>query len=274
MKPFVCRMLLVVVPLVAGCTTFDLNLSDFGRPHEDQTAQVSEIVCLWETAEGVGLDGLPTRGFAGQVLFFAQGRAEPVRINGDVRIYLFDDQGTAEEQARPLHEFEFPADAWNTYLRNTNLGPAYQLFVPYTRKGGHFANCALRVRMTAPGRLPVYSKMATIALPGRRIAPAGSATAAADAAASARVAPVQDQSITEQAAIRKLSPQLASGERVKQLERLQRAAASTVQTADYVEAAAEPAGAAQHAEYETEAPLPRRYRMTPPDENPQNGMGS
>ena len=129
--------------LLTGCTTFDLDLADFGRSSTEDTAQVAEIVCLWEAAEGIGLDGLPTRGFAGQVLFFPRGQPEPIRIDGDIMIYVFDDHGTEAEQARPLHQFEFPAVAWNSFLYKTNLGPAYQLFIPYTRKGGNFASCAL-----------------------------------------------------------------------------------------------------------------------------------
>lgn len=247
------RLLLVLVPLLAGCTSLDLNLTDFGKTI-DQTAGVGEIVCLWEPAEGVGLDGLPTRGFAGQVLFFVKGKPEPIRVTGDVRIYVFDDQGTDEEQSRPLHEFNFPADAWNTYLMQTNLGSAYQLFIPYTRRGGNFANCEIRVRLTAQDRLPIYSKMAKIALPGRKQVP-GAIQQAATTADPGR----ELQSLTEQAAIQRLSGQLGVGNRTQQFDRLQQAAASAVRTADYSEEQPE---AATSADFETEAPQSRRYQMS------------
>jgi hypothetical protein len=258
MKSLPHYLLLVLVPLLAGCTALDLNLSDFGR-EADQTAGVGEIVCLWEAAEGVGLDGLPTRGFAGQVLFFVKGQSTPVRINGDVRVYVFDDQGTADEQARPLHEFNFPAEAWNSYLTQTNLGPAYQLFVPYTRKGSHFAKCELRVRLTAQDRLPAYSKLAMITLPGRKSLP-GAIQQAAASAGSAE--PERDlQSLAEQAAIQKMSAQFGVGKRTQQFNRLHQAAASAVRTADYSE---EPTGepAATSADYETESPQSRRYQIS------------
>lgn len=129
---------------------------------------VGEIICLWEPAEGLGLDGLPTRGFAGQILFFSPGRPQPLKVNGDVRIYVFDDHGTQEEQSRPIHYFDFTGDAWNAFLRDTNIGGAYQMFVPYTRKTALQSNCSIRVRYTpADGGAPVYSKMASLSLPGR-----------------------------------------------------------------------------------------------------------
>lgn len=150
---------------LSGCQTLGLGLlGDDATPAHN----VREIVCLWEPAEGIGLDGLPTRGFAGQLLFFEPGNDTPVLVDGDVMIYVFDDQGAPEEQSRPLHQFEFPGPIWQTFARDTNLGPAYQIFIPYTRKGGHYADCAIRVRLTGPEQLPVWSKLTNVPLPGRK----------------------------------------------------------------------------------------------------------
>jgi len=260
MTRFRCCSLLALLPLLAGCASLDLNLPDFGG-ELDQTARVGEIVCLWEHAEGVGLDGLPTRGFAGQILFFVKGQPEPVRINGDVRIYVFDDQGTEEEQSRPLHEFNFPADAWNTYLSRTNLGPAYQLFIPYTRKGGNYSNCSLRIRMSAEGRSPIYSKLASITLPGRKTAAANASTATT-VAAPPSPAKGELQLLTEQAAIQRASAEYGVGQRTSQFNRLHEAAASAVQTADFSEVQSLTPETATSADYETEVPQSKRYKMS------------
>ncbi len=166
MRPILLRSIMSLLAVTAaGCQTLDLSALQRGDKPSDR---VREIICLWEPAEGVGLDGLPTRGFAGQLLFFEPGGDQPVRVEGDVRIYVFDNQGTVEEQSKPLHQFDFPAAVWHTFARDTNLGPAYQVFVPYTRKGRHAADCAVRVRFTAESRLPIYSKLTSVALPGRR----------------------------------------------------------------------------------------------------------
>jgi hypothetical protein len=259
MKPVTHRILLALLPLFAGCTSLDLNIADFGR-EIDRTAGVADIVCLWEPAEGVGMDGLPTRGFAGQILFFVKGQSEPVKVNGDVRIYVFDDQGTEEEQKRPLHEFNFPADAWNIYLSPTNLGTAYQVFVPYTRKGGMQANCALRVRLAATDRMPVFSKLANVALPGR-VAP----TTTKDTAAPSPLAPGTDaagpdlEALMKQAAVHRTSPEMGGGASAVRLQRLRQAAESAVQNADYTVNAE---NETETAHFETEAPVSRRYRMS------------
>ncbi|MCA9000061.1 MAG: hypothetical protein KDA80_23895, partial [Planctomycetaceae bacterium] len=106
------------------------------------------------------------RGFAGQVLFFARGIQEPVKVDGDVTIYLFDDQGTPEEQGKPLQIFNFDSGSFQAFLTETNLGVAYQLFVPYTRSGNHRASCSIRTKLEPSGSSPVFSRMATVILPG------------------------------------------------------------------------------------------------------------
>lgn len=132
------------------------------------TAQdpVIEIICLWEAAEGLGLDDKPTRGFAGKVMFFTKGQREPVRINGDVRIYVFDDLGTEEEQQKPIHHFDFEEGVFQAFLSDSNIGHSYQLFIPYTRKNSYKTNCALRVKLIPPEGRPVYSKISPVTLPG------------------------------------------------------------------------------------------------------------
>ena len=155
----------LTVLLAAGCST--VPLFSFSKFHTaDDNHPVGEILCVWEAAEGRGPDNLPCRGFGGQIMFFAKGYKEPVIATGDVRIYVFDEQGTNGDPSLPLHQFDFPAAAWRSFLAPSNLGATYQIFIPYTRKGQNSASCSLRVRITPEGGLPTYSKMATVELGG------------------------------------------------------------------------------------------------------------
>ncbi|MCA9088298.1 MAG: hypothetical protein KDA90_06630 [Planctomycetaceae bacterium] len=164
-------LLLSGIVSFSGCTSLGLNLLTRKKPllHADAKHPVMDVICLWEAAEGQNLDGLPCRGFAGQVLFFAHGHSEPVLVDGAVTVYVFDDQGDASEQSRPMHEFHFEGPAWNTYGRESSLGAAYQLFVPYTRPGSHHAACAIRVKYQPEGtERATFSKMANVILPGEK----------------------------------------------------------------------------------------------------------
>ena len=155
--------------LMSGCASGGfLGASKHDFPKADAENPATRCLDLWEPADGKGLDGRPARGFAGQIFFFTQNPRSrtPVEVDGDVRIYVFDDQGTPEEQAKPIHQFDFIGGAWRKYLVDTQFGPAYNIFIPYVRKGSHQAQCALRVRLTPPDGSVVLSDMADVTLKG------------------------------------------------------------------------------------------------------------
>jgi len=166
---YCCLLLSAYMLLQSGCALTQIPLfNPHSIPVADAKNPAVEIVTLWQPAEGRDMDNLPSRGFAGQIMFFSHKRKEPVKVEGDVRIYLFDDLGSEDSQTKPIHQFDFDAGSWNTYLRETNLGATYQLFIPYTRKGSHQAHCSLRVRFTPQEGQPVYSDMASITLLGTK----------------------------------------------------------------------------------------------------------
>ena len=150
---------------LCGCQSIPL-FSGAKYLESDDRHPVMEVLCVWEAAEGRGTDNLPCRGFGGQILCFASGYKEPVKVHGDVRVYVFDDHGVNGDSSLPIHQFDFTAEAWNTFLKPSSLGASYQIFVPYTRKGLDSASCTLRVRLTPEGGTPIYSRLATVALTG------------------------------------------------------------------------------------------------------------
>ena len=163
-------LLLTALATVAsgGCSSLGpLAVWKANRIREATDADpVVEVLCLWQPAEGRGLNGLPTRGFAGQIMFFTRRSPEPVRIDGDVRIYLFENRGTVEERAKPVHQFDFIGKVWDQHLQQGTLGTSYHVFIPFTREHEWQTECVLRVRLTPPRGAAVYSELASVTLPG------------------------------------------------------------------------------------------------------------
>lgn len=161
-------LLLTLATCLNGCQSItEVVHNPFSKvPEPRVNPPVSEIICVWEKAEGIGLDQQPTRGFAGQLMFFSVKQNEPVPVDGDVQIFVFDDLGTEAELAKPLHTFKFDKEAFHAFKTETNLGIAYQLFIPYVRKTEYQAHCSIRVRVGSELGQPLYSKMAAVILPG------------------------------------------------------------------------------------------------------------
>ena len=156
-----CWLLLTTV----GCATLNLTNMDLRSRKATARNPVLRVVCLWEPAEGRDPKGVPCQGFAGQILFLTN-TSLPVSIEGAVRVYQFDDQGTAEEQAKPMHTFDFDSGAWARHYSYGTLGPAYNVFIPYMRRGVYDATCALRVRLSPKHGPVVFSEMTSLELLG------------------------------------------------------------------------------------------------------------
>jgi hypothetical protein len=152
---------------MTGCSS--LNLLKFGDRIPTATAKNPAVrcVCLWQEGEGQGIDGRPSRGFAGQVFFFTHNSHSPVAVDGDVRIFLFDDRGDQGDEAKPLHQFDFVEQSWNTHLFDSQFGPVYRIFVPYPRKGMESVDAALRVRLVRENRPPLFSDLTAVKLAGQ-----------------------------------------------------------------------------------------------------------
>ncbi len=163
-------VVLVGILTVSGCGGGKSIRRWFGGPKEYPKATAenpaTEVISVWEPAEGTGVNGLPSRGFAGQVMFFTRNSPEPVQVNGDIRIYLFDDTGAVEERKKPIHQFDFTPEAWNTHITDGTLGASYNVFIPYTKDNPYQTRCTLRVRIQQPNKPPVFSEAIAVTLPG------------------------------------------------------------------------------------------------------------
>ena len=166
--------LLTIGIAVAGCSSKNtLQIPDVLNPlakdkKPEPSIPIREIVCVWKHAEGLNKHGSPSRGVAGQIMFFTLGSDTPVKIDddSDVVIYMFDDQGAPEDQSKPLSTIRFVNNSWNKHHGIGRLGPTYQVFVPYERKAVHQVKVTLSVRVIPKDRRPVSSMMDTVTLYG------------------------------------------------------------------------------------------------------------
>jgi hypothetical protein len=154
---------------LSGCASPGLlKMAKSDYPKSGPKNPVVRILGVWEPAMGIGLDDKSARGFSGQIYFFSQGSDLAAKVDGDVRVYVFDDVGSPEEQMQPLHEANFSADAWNALLTKGPLGATYNVFVPYIRPGNFEAKCTLRIRYKPASGPIAYSDFVNICLEGRK----------------------------------------------------------------------------------------------------------
>lgn len=130
---------------------------------------ISKVLCLWEAAEGQSVGGSPSRGFAGQILFFEHGKPSPVKVNGDVVIYQYKDFDPDAEEHQLVHTFRFDAKSWKVHLADGALGESYNVFLPLSEKKKEQVTCALRVELTLDSGRKVSSPFTEVTLGGKKI---------------------------------------------------------------------------------------------------------
>jgi hypothetical protein len=164
--------LLPLLSLVAACGCSSLgsiaDLNPFAKKYVTADAKnpAIEVACIWQPDEGTNENGIPTRGFAGQVFFFTRSGTEPALVDGTMRVYLFADRGTPEERGKPIKQFDFTPEAWALHATLTSLGPGYGVFIPYPQSEPYQVRCQLRARFTPKEGPTLWSEAVTITLEG------------------------------------------------------------------------------------------------------------
>ncbi|NQV26065.1 MAG: hypothetical protein HQ518_17030 [Rhodopirellula sp.] len=148
-----------------GCTS--LSLPHFGQSSAAKASgKPARCLCLWQPVNTQDEAGRAVRGFGGQVYFFEANSEEPVAVAGDVRVFIFDDVGTPEQQARPKDIQNYDQFVWKSFLSQSQFGTNYKLFVPYQRDDEYERVCSLRLRLVRPDGTQLFSDMATVKLDG------------------------------------------------------------------------------------------------------------
>ncbi|MBI1314281.1 hypothetical protein GC176_23545 [bacterium] len=164
-KPALTIVTLLLAAGLAGCSTVEIPRHK-SMPQADAKHPAVRCLCLWQQGEGQTATGQSARGFGGQVYFFTAEKEMPVAVEGDVHVFLFDDYGTPDEQARPISEQHFTPFEWKALLHESQFGPVYSFFVPYPRTGDYEANCSIRVRLTRPDGSRLFSELTPVKLVG------------------------------------------------------------------------------------------------------------
>lgn len=148
-----------------GCTSLTVPYHK-DEPAARAGARPARCLCLWQPVNVEDAAGNPVRGFGGQVYFLAADSEEPIAVNGDVRVFIFDDIGTAAQQARPKDVQDFNSVVWNSFLNKSQFGANYSVFVPYAHASKYESVCSVRLRLDQPDGTKLFSEMATIKLAG------------------------------------------------------------------------------------------------------------
>jgi hypothetical protein len=118
------------------------------------------------------------RGFGGRLLFFNEEAEDPVRVEGQLVVYAFDESGRAAHETQPTRRFVFPREQFVLHESEAKVGASYSVWLPWDEVGGEQKNISLIARFEPKAGPLVVGEQTKHLLPGvRHLASGGTAPA-------------------------------------------------------------------------------------------------
>lgn len=124
--------LLVLLPIWSGCSTVSPGNSVRSLFTEENAKTPTRMVGFWNCYSQTMPDDVPYRGVGGRILFYGDSKSkEPIKIDGEVTICLFDADDPLPELSKPLKQAIFKAETLLLHYRKDDNGfHGYEFFVP------------------------------------------------------------------------------------------------------------------------------------------------
>ncbi len=131
----------------------------------------AKVLAVWEPAVKHEAGGEKAqRGFGGRVYFHDQDAKRPIKVDGNVVVYAFDEEGRQVGDNVPTRTYFFERDDVKKLYSKSKLGHSYNFWIPWDADGpdGQARKVSLIVRYVPKVGSSVVSSQAVAYLPGKR----------------------------------------------------------------------------------------------------------
>lgn len=163
----------VLLPLllaaICGCTAMDLSKgleSGLPWPGNKKPQIPARMVAMWTDTvmQQSGQQGI--RGFGGRLMFYKNGKAEPVKVDGTLTVFAFRDNGSDPTSSMPEKKYVFLPEQLEKHYSESELGHSYSVWLPWDEVGGTRQKLSLVVRFEPKLGPSILSKPSLQRLPG------------------------------------------------------------------------------------------------------------
>lgn len=162
-------LLLLVACLAAstGCKQWNLTRSWTWLPGSEDPPEVPvKVVAVWTNGQLQQDNGTSLRGFGARLMFYNK-EDKPVRVEGKLVVYAFDEQKPEGKSSQADRRYVFTAEQLAEHYSKTQLGHSYSIFVPWDKAGAPAQQVSLIVRFNPLGGPAVVGSQAKLSLPGQ-----------------------------------------------------------------------------------------------------------
>jgi hypothetical protein len=103
---------------------------------EEPIVEPKGVAVVWTNAVFEKEGSRSTRGFGGMVTFYGEDRKKPVRVDGGLTIYAYENMARDEEDPIPDRKYVFKPEQLAKHYDQGTLGPSYSIWIPWDAVGG------------------------------------------------------------------------------------------------------------------------------------------
>jgi hypothetical protein len=136
------------------------------QPEEPEPVTPNHMVATWTDTTLSTAGKKPMRGFGGKLMFFDKASEDPVRVEGNLVIYAFDETDRPDHETHPSRKFIFPVEEFVLHESKSTLGPAYSFWLPWDEIGGQQRHISLIAKFEPKEGSVVIGEQTRHLLPG------------------------------------------------------------------------------------------------------------
>lgn len=158
-----------------GCAGFNVKESlPWQEKKEEPLEEPRSVVAVWNENVLHHNDGRPaTRGFGGRLLFYGQNPDVPIKTEGKLVVYAYDEtQASLRGEAvsatgKPTRKYEFAADKFAHHYGESTVGHSYNFWIPWDNAGGERCIITLAPMLVLPNGKTIPGEPQKCMLEGR-----------------------------------------------------------------------------------------------------------
>lgn len=145
------------------------NTWPFHDKNEPREGMPYRITCTW-TDTVMSQPGKPSqRGFGGRIMFYEANEKDPIKVDGQLIVYAFDETDREPTDNKPTRRYVFPPEQVPLHMSKTEIGASYSFFLPWDEAGGPRTEVSLICRFEPKGGAVIGSEQTRQVLPGKLV---------------------------------------------------------------------------------------------------------
>ncbi len=135
--------------------------------NKDKPGKPDKIVALWSDTVLTQTGRPPIRGFGGRLMFYEGKKEDPVKVEGTLVVYAFDETDRDPNNNRPDRKYVITPQQLPLHYSKSKIGHSYSVWLPWDEVGGMQKEFTLIVRFLPKEGATAISDPCRQLLPGR-----------------------------------------------------------------------------------------------------------